>query len=148
MDLSKSSARLSVKLSEWSAARKKERLLAAQEVSPSPVLPLRRSPTNIINRDTLAPFASKKPRYDAVHRAQPTATSKPKAASPGADAVEDICRLCFANKGNCVIVPCGHLGLCFDCGTLLKNKSSSAESPALCPFCRNPITQLIQTFRV
>ncbi|KAH3763520.1 hypothetical protein Pelo_4635 [Pelomyxa schiedti] len=87
-------------------------------------------------------------QFIKASQAQFMATSTTITPSPPTDAnvAQDVCQLCFSTKSNCVIVPCGHLGLCFECGTLIKNKSS-AESPALCPFCRNPITQLIQTFR-
>lgn len=56
---------------------------------------------------------------------------------------ENSCVICFEVEINSVIIPCGHLALCFDCAS----KVSKSSSP-LCPICRKQITQIVQTFHV
>lgn len=45
--------------------------------------------------------------------------------------VTDECCVCYVKQKNTVLVPCGHLGLCFDCANSLLNSGGK------CPFCRN-----------
>jgi len=47
------------------------------------------------------------------------------------------CKICFEAVIDSVFVPCGHLCVCMDCGKSLK----------ICPMCRNPVTQIIKTFK-
>lgn len=51
--------------------------------------------------------------------------------STGFDASNDEnCTICFENKSDCIILPCGHMGACASClEDWFKNKKS-------CPFCR------------
>lgn len=50
------------------------------------------------------------------------------------------CRQCYENEYNAVLIPCGHLGLCFECAKLSKGKD--------CPFCRTHVREIIKTFLV
>jgi len=51
-----------------------------------------------------------------------------------------ICTVCYVGKVNCCIVPCGHHVLCKPCA------DSCLKKEKLCPVCRKPVQQLIQTF--
>eukprot|EP00993_Chasmostoma_nieuportense_P003534 NODE_4244_length_819_cov_58.072254_g4086_i0.p1 GENE.NODE_4244_length_819_cov_58.072254_g4086_i0~~NODE_4244_length_819_cov_58.072254_g4086_i0.p1 ORF type:complete len:233 (+),score=47.28 NODE_4244_length_819_cov_58.072254_g4086_i0:43-741(+) len=48
------------------------------------------------------------------------------------------CKICFENEINCVLLECGHLCACFDCGKQLKQ----------CPFCRQRILKVKKTFKL
>lgn len=47
-----------------------------------------------------------------------------------------ICKICFVNKINCHLMPCGHVTMCMVC----------AEPQMVCPLCRIPITQKNKCF--
>jgi rubrerythrin len=44
---------------------------------------------------------------------------------------DHLCKICYENVANCVLLPCGHVGFCMAC---------SRQCPA-CPACRQPITE-------
>eukprot|EP00211_Chloroparvula_japonica_P004061 CAMPEP_0119128272 /NCGR_PEP_ID=MMETSP1310-20130426/6492_1 /TAXON_ID=464262 /ORGANISM="Genus nov. species nov., Strain RCC2339" /LENGTH=775 /DNA_ID=CAMNT_0007118599 /DNA_START=159 /DNA_END=2486 /DNA_ORIENTATION=- len=48
------------------------------------------------------------------------------------------CRVCLEAATNCVLIPCGHMGLCSGC----------ARKVHECPFCRSSITFVQETFAV
>jgi len=50
---------------------------------------------------------------------------------------KDVCKICFVNDINCVIIPCGHFANCLSCGKRLRN----------CPICRQPIMKVQEVFR-
>lgn len=49
----------------------------------------------------------------------------------------NLCKVCFENKVDSVILECGHSISCFSCGRSLR----------ICPICRRPITRVIRIFR-
>lgn len=51
------------------------------------------------------------------------------------------CRVCFAQEINCYLHPCKHRCLCIDCATQIVG-----HGDGVCPICRVPILQLVQTF--
>lgn len=53
---------------------------------------------------------------------------------------KDACKICFEAQADCVMVPCGHLALCHDCG------KGREDSP--CPFCRTNVALVIKVYRV
>lgn len=55
---------------------------------------------------------------------------------------ENICKICFSSPINCVILECGHLAVCMDCGKELLKRHGE------CPFCRGIISRVVHTFRV
>jgi len=55
----------------------------------------------------------------------------------GDDAEKDICKICFVNSINCVVIPCGHFANCLDCGKRLKK----------CPICRINVMKMQEVFR-
>jgi len=57
------------------------------------------------------------------------------ASAPMAE--ENLCKICFENPIDCVILRCGHMAICISCGTSLH----------ACPICRNEITEVIKVFR-
>jgi len=68
-------------------------------------------------------------------------------SSAGADLVKaqgemDLCVLCFDKPINSVVIPCGHLAMCFDCGNEVKTSMKT------CPVCRQAIIAIIKTFHV
>lgn len=51
-----------------------------------------------------------------------------------------ICTVCYEQKVNCCILPCGHHVLCMSCATRVKEDGNS------CIVCRKPIADLIHTY--
>lgn len=51
---------------------------------------------------------------------------------------EDLCVICMENRINCVILRCGHLAICTNCG----------KSLTKCPICQQNISEIVQTFHV
>jgi len=47
-----------------------------------------------------------------------------------------MCSICMENPANCVLLECGHIGVCLVCSKHLVD----------CPFCRRKITRVVQTF--
>lgn len=58
----------------------------------------------------------------------------------GGDDIPNECVLCNDARINCVLVPCGHMWLCFECG------KSVEKSGKGCPACRNTIAQIVRVF--
>lgn len=48
------------------------------------------------------------------------------------------CLICLSEEKNTIIMPCGHLCVCTDCGKRLQ-----ADKKFSCPICRGPIVSLI-----
>ena len=61
----------------------------------------------------------------------------------GEEKPDDICKICFVNPINSVILPCGHFSICVHCGQRLQAKDASPK----CPICRISITKIQQIFR-
>jgi hypothetical protein len=61
----------------------------------------------------------------------------------GEEKTDDICKICFVNPINSVILPCGHFSICVDCGQRLQAKDARAK----CPICRVTMTKIQQIFR-
>jgi len=53
------------------------------------------------------------------------------------DVDENACKVCFENPIDCVLLKCGHMVVCIECGTNLKN----------CPICRQAISEIVKTFK-
>ncbi|PRP84351.1 hypothetical protein PROFUN_07652 [Planoprotostelium fungivorum] len=58
---------------------------------------------------------------------------------PHTDRDVQVCKICFEGEGDCVLVPCGHLGLCLEC--------SSTRKGGVCPFCRVEVEMVMKTFK-
>lgn len=43
------------------------------------------------------------------------------------DEDEATCKVCYDAKINTVIIPCGHMALCFECGKLVKGPGKKNE---------------------
>jgi len=50
---------------------------------------------------------------------------------------EDLCKICYENKIECVILECGHRILCGKCARLPLKE---------CPICRKKIVRIVKTF--
>ena len=53
------------------------------------------------------------------------------------------CCVCIERDLNIVIIPCGHLALCFECGISLRDSNAN-----LCPLCRTEISSVVKTYHV
>ncbi|CAO1312125.1 unnamed protein product [Diamesa serratosioi] len=53
------------------------------------------------------------------------------------------CCICFENLVNTVLIPCGHLTLCFNCASE-RNGGFELKS---CPICRTKVQKVIKTYR-
>lgn len=51
---------------------------------------------------------------------------------------KNLCRICFDNPANTIVLPCGHQVFCKDCASKLKD----------CAFDRRPISQVVPVFRL
>lgn len=53
---------------------------------------------------------------------------------------DGLCSICFENKANCIVTPCGHIGACSSClENWFKNKK-------ICPFCRKDESSFTRIF--
>ncbi|ESO95167.1 hypothetical protein LOTGIDRAFT_117454, partial [Lottia gigantea] len=52
------------------------------------------------------------------------------------------CSVCCERSVNSVLYTCGHMCMCFDCALIVKR-----EKGGLCPICRQPIKDVIKTYR-
>lgn len=59
-------------------------------------------------------------------------------ASPERLASDDLCRICMDAPINCVILECGHMATCINCGKVLSE----------CPICRQYIVRVVRSFKV
>uniref|UniRef100_A0A2C9K4A1 RING-type domain-containing protein n=1 Tax=Biomphalaria glabrata TaxID=6526 RepID=A0A2C9K4A1_BIOGL len=61
-------------------------------------------------------------------------------ATPLEDGASD-CKVCWEKSINSVLYTCGHMCLCFDCATTIRNEKG------LCPICRQTIQDVIKIYR-
>ena len=52
------------------------------------------------------------------------------------------CVVCCEEPVNCVLYTCGHMCMCFECATAVKDHKGG-----LCPICRQSILDVIRTYR-
>jgi len=50
---------------------------------------------------------------------------------------EDLCKICFVNVIDTVLLNCGHVAICMECSRSLQN----------CPICRDTISKVVKTFK-
>lgn len=53
------------------------------------------------------------------------------------DDLDDLCKLCMDAPLECVLLECGHIATCVDCGKKLNE----------CPICRQYVTRIVRTFK-
>lgn len=58
------------------------------------------------------------------------------------DEPHDECTVCCEKPVNCVLYTCGHMCMCFDCATAVKQNKGG-----LCPICRQTIRDVIKIYR-
>jgi len=51
------------------------------------------------------------------------------------------CKICFEKKINCVLLTCGHMCACYDCGLALQTEGQD------CPLCRSPISAVQKVYK-
>jgi len=59
-------------------------------------------------------------------------------SSSGNEKFDNLCKVCYDQPINSVLLRCGHVAICFECSKHLDK----------CPICRSEIQEVIQTFRV
>ena len=52
------------------------------------------------------------------------------------------CKVCCEEAVNCVLYTCGHMCMCYSCAMAVKEQKGG-----LCPICRQPIQDVIKTYR-
>jgi len=55
---------------------------------------------------------------------------------------DHLCKICWDNPINCVLIECGHMATCTVCAKRLMASGSSQ-----CPICREPISRIVHVFR-
>ena len=63
-------------------------------------------------------------------------------SAESADNACNECSVCFEKAVDTVIYTCGHMCLCYECAVDIRDNQGG-----LCPMCRQPIKDLIKTFR-
>lgn len=72
-----------------------------------------------------------------LNKAAGVSQPKPPPKKDVAEEIQDLCKLCWENPLNSVILECAHIATCFNCGQKLTE----------CPICRKKITRIIRTFK-
>lgn len=52
--------------------------------------------------------------------------------------LNNVCKICYDNEGQVVLLQCGHMGICLQCSELFMRKP--------CPFCRKKVTKISKVF--
>ncbi|CAD7932404.1 unnamed protein product [Amoebophrya sp. A25] len=73
------------------------------------------------------------------HKDPASKKKKKKKKDAAEDDLDNICKVCFENVIDTVILDCGHQVVCQSCST---------DIGSLCPLCRNPIARIIKTYQV
>eukprot|EP00392_Amoebophrya_sp_AT5.2_P002362 g2367.t1 len=71
--------------------------------------------------------------------AKPKKKKKKKKGDAAAEEEDNLCKVCFENPIDTVILDCGHQVVCQNCST---------DIGSLCPLCRNPIARIIRTYQI
>jgi hypothetical protein len=58
--------------------------------------------------------------------------------SRGSTVDEDTCIFCFSDKVTCLLTPCRHMSLCFECSKRLQSTTNK------CPICRETIREIVR----
>ena len=53
-----------------------------------------------------------------------------------------ICHMCYNEKANHVLIPCGHLALCLDCAT-----SKTCSNYNCCPICDMSVVNMVHVYQ-
>ena len=108
--------------------------------SPPPVPPVLRS-MSMPNTEPLIPGLAAASLNSQTH----SMPASPLLEDGGGDKGEephDECTVCCERSVNCVLYMCGHMCMCFDCAIAVKHNKGG-----LCPICRQPIKDVIKTYR-
>ena len=104
-----------------------------------------RNPRSTVE-DPTAQSHSESPQSDSHHSTPAPAAKSNSSISHGSNASHlikpiaprGLCKECGQRESECVLLPCGHLALCFTCAQL--------QSAALCPVCHSPVHSIVRTF--
>ena len=55
---------------------------------------------------------------------------------------KDDCIVCYSKKKEVVLIPCGHICLCFECSKEIQSKKPT------CPYCRANFIQIVKIYHV
>ncbi|KAH3760207.1 E3 ubiquitin-protein ligase RNF34 [Pelomyxa schiedti] len=101
------------------------------------------NPTMLPNTTTTTPPSVINTGTPLTSQTQPNATTLGQVGSSlggfikGNFPEDELCKVCMEKTINCVILRCGHFCVCIDCGRQLKE----------CCMCRQPVVELIRTFK-
>jgi len=80
----------------------------------------------------------------------PRAAKKGAHESTGGQAGDDdddrTCCICMDAPLEVVLVPCGHVKLCFECARQLKATAREDAAQFCCPFCRVPVKSFLRVY--
>ncbi|XP_074630303.1 tumor susceptibility gene 101 protein-like [Acropora palmata] len=85
-------------------------------------------------------YTKRPPRQDSSNNIKET---QPNLANPlpQDDQTDDNCIVCMELKKDSVLIPCGHLGICFKCANRCKETSKT------CPVCREKIIEVHRVYQ-
>ncbi|KAI7819897.1 hypothetical protein BC939DRAFT_479233 [Gamsiella multidivaricata] len=82
-----------------------------------------------------------KSEQEGGSKGQASSTAGPAASTSASYEDDSTCKICYDAPLDCVMLNCGHLSTCMDCGKQIMDKDRA------CPICREYILKLLQVFR-
>jgi len=62
------------------------------------------------------------------------------------DTLDNVCKICFDDKAEVVVLPCKHGGMCESCLRRSLFSKPLHRGGSSCPFCRKPIKEVIRLY--
>lgn len=84
-------------------------------------------------------FDSPPSSSDAKSEPQESSSS---GAAPSTNSGHNECSICLCEKADTAILDCGHVCVCYDCGSNLQGRNRYP----LCPICRKPILKIVKLY--
>ncbi|GMS88326.1 hypothetical protein PENTCL1PPCAC_10501 [Pristionchus entomophagus] len=126
-------------------------MAAPRRVSWAPMTPTTRASSRQMTSTTSAATAQNQTssstassisqRTSVSRRQMTSATSKAKKPTTSPPRDSDDCTICMEATVNAVIINCGHMGMCYECAVKIKVSGKG------CPICREPMKDVIKTFK-
>ncbi|XP_060692651.1 E3 ubiquitin-protein ligase NEURL3-like isoform X2 [Hemiscyllium ocellatum] len=107
--------------------------------APQPSLPVRVNKPQTSSSCSSASYTTPAKDTSGSSSSVPKVSSTP--SPQGSASVDEECIVCCSCQVDSVLYRCGHMCVCYSCGQKLLSKNSK------CPICRQPIKEIIKTYR-